>query len=297
MQAEFRSEDIETGDIVVNFDPDDFAPIHMNRAEGSTVRLGLKHQFTPKSVIIASVYSRNRDEELAETLTDGDFVTHIGASSEIRSWTAEVRHLFRSGNFTFTTGLGHFSSERQGLRTVSIPDPDPELSFTDIDPFHEEPEQTNAYAYSSVDLPGRTTLTLGASGDFYRRSSLTRNQFNPKVGLAWRPTSKTTVRVAAFRTLNRAFVSTQTIEPTQVAGFNQLFADREGDEARHYGAALDHKFSDRVFTGAEYCTARPQASCGIWQRVLWRLGASGRNGGSRARLSLLGSYQPPVVER
>src|SRR5262249_49488413 len=116
----------------------------------------------------------------------------------------------------------------------------------------DAPEQTNLYMYSSIDLAKSLTLTIGGSSDFYRRRLLERNQFNPKLGVIFRIAPATTLRIAALRTLNRALVSSQTIEPTQVAGFNQLYADRDGTEAHLYGLALDHTFGGRVFGGGEF---------------------------------------------
>lgn len=84
-----------------------------------------------------------------------------------------------------------------------------------------------------------------------------RDQVNPKVGLTWRASPWTTLRAAAFRVLSRALFSDRTIEPTQVAGFNQLFRTNFGDEfpgtdAWRYGVAVDHKFSPNVYAGAEF---------------------------------------------
>ena len=252
VQAEFRSEDSDTGDLVVNFDRTDLSPLQMNRAEGSTARFGLRHEFNPRSLVIASVYARQRDEAFSETLSEGGFTALVDSATETRSWTAEARHILQSARFSLTTGAGFFHSEREVVSTIEFPDPDPELSFSFTDEVSEEPSQANVYAYSIVDLSRRIALTAGASGDFYRRPLFSRNQFNPKIGLAWRPAAATTLRIAALRTLNRAFVATQTIEPTDVAGFNQLFADREGDDARRYGVAVDHKFGARAFAGLEY---------------------------------------------
>jgi len=46
-------------------------------------------------------------------------------------------------------------------------------------------------------------------------------------------------------------ISNQTIEPTQVAGFNQFFNDLEGDEAWRYGVAVDHRFYHNLHGGME----------------------------------------------
>jgi hypothetical protein len=41
----------------------------------------------------------------------------------------------------------------------------------------------------------------------------------------------TTLRAAAFRVLKRTLITDQTLEPTQVAGFNQFFDDANLTEA------------------------------------------------------------------
>jgi tetratricopeptide (TPR) repeat protein len=252
VQGEFRSEDVTTGDLVVNFDPADLSPLQLNQAKGTTKRVGLRHVFSPRSLIIASLYARNRDHRLAETHDEGGFITNVLASTLTDSWTAEARHVFRLPRITVTSGVGHFRSDRRRVSTIEIPDPDPALSFVFSEQSRDEPRQTNVYTYSLLDLPREVAVTIGASGDFYEKDLVVRNQFNPKFGLTWSPARATTVRVAAFRTLNRAVVSSQTIEPTQLAGFNQFFADSEGDQARRYGIGLDQKFSARVFGGVEY---------------------------------------------
>jgi hypothetical protein len=43
----------------------------------------------------------------------------------------------------------------------------------------------------------------------------------------------------------------QTLEPTRIAGFNQLFDDANGDRSRRYGVGLDWQPLDHLFFGAE----------------------------------------------
>ena len=44
----------------------------------------------------------------------------------------------------------------------------------------------------------------------------------------------------------------QTLEPTQVAGFNQFFDDPSATQSTVWGAAIDQKFGKTVFGGLEY---------------------------------------------
>ena len=98
--------------------------------------------------------------------------------------------------------------------------------------------------------------TLGVSADFFDGEAfglpVSRDQVNPKLGVAWNPFPWTTIRAAAFRTLKRQLVTNQTIEPTQVAGFNQFFDDVNGTDAWRYGGAIDQRISDTLYAGAEY---------------------------------------------
>ncbi len=77
------------------------------------------------------------------------------------------------------------------------------------------------------------------------------DQFNPKLGVTWNPISSTTLRGAVFRTFTRTLVTDQTLEPTQVAGFNQFFDDPEASDTWTYGVALDQKLPKDVYFGAE----------------------------------------------
>ncbi|MFN0071468.1 MAG: TonB-dependent receptor domain-containing protein, partial [Chloroflexota bacterium] len=117
-------------------------------------------------------------------------------------------------------------------------------------------KHTNAYMYSFINPLNNLTFTLGVSVDFYDSKNAAvapdQKQINPKVGMVWNPLPGTTVRAAAFRSLTRALITSQTLEPTQVAGFNQFYDDFESTEAWRYGAAVNQKFSRTVFGGIEY---------------------------------------------
>ena len=97
-------------------------------------------------------------------------------------------------------------------------------------------------------------LTAGVSADFLDGDSLelqNKSEVNPKFGVEWNPLPATTLRAAAFKVQKRTLVTNQTLEPTQVAGFNQFFDDANGTESWRYGVGVDQKFSRDFFGGAE----------------------------------------------
>ena len=126
--------------------------------------------------------------------------------------------------------------------TIDIP------GETDLDLQH-----ANVYAYSYITPLEDLTFTIGASYDDVDSEFLdeNKNQFNPKFGVVWNPLPSTTVRAAAFRTVKRTLITQQTLEPTQVAGFNQFYDDDELTEAWRYGGAIDQQFSSDIYGGLE----------------------------------------------
>ena len=73
----------------------------------------------------------------------------------------------------------------------------------------------------------------------------------PKLGVEYRATDRLTLRAAAFRTVKANVVAQQTIEPTVVAGFNQLFDDFNGTKADQAAAAIDFRISPGITVGIE----------------------------------------------
>ena len=59
------------------------------------------------------------------------------------------------------------------------------------------------------------------------------------------------LRLAVMRTLKPPLLTSRTIQPTQVAGFNQFFVDPDGSEAWLYGVGVDKQISEDLSVGTE----------------------------------------------
>jgi tetratricopeptide (TPR) repeat protein len=274
VQAEFRYRNRNNDDLDLNFFSDDFSPFKSQDFETHTVRGGARHAFSPGSVLLASyIYSHNEVKSqdafpdlYAPDLGAGDLALRSKATEKANS--GELQHLFRSEpldwfggivrSFDLTTGGGYFYIDRdqKARQTISnIPPPFDALNGTTVSKRDPDVEHGNVYAYSYTELKGDVTLTLGVSGDFYDEEGPTgsgdRNQANPKVGVTWNLPflAGTTVRGAVFRVLKRSLATNQTLEPTQVAGFNQFFDDVNGTRSWRYGGAIDQKITDSLFIG------------------------------------------------
>ncbi len=293
IQFEFLKQDAETGDLGLRFDPDIFSPIERHTTERKLGRLGLHVQPTESSDFIASLIYQDLQQEI--TVNDTLFVPNIptplgpfpGSVDRVHISTydsiahnAELQFIQRLGEHTFTLGAGSYDESRVdsivAYQVLTIPDilPFPPFDFTETlttPPSREEidPRRKDAYVYSHLALPYRFNLTLGASYVDFESSVVEETQTDPKFGLTWEPLNDLTLRMAYLESIARPISLEQTIEPTQVAGFNQLFDDIQGSKIKQSGFGIDAKLNTSLYLGAEYTHRKLQAP------LLFLLGSSG----------------------
>ena len=250
VQAEYRYRDLEHGDLGLRFFPQDFFPGERTTEERHTARIGARHAFSPGSVLLGSfIY---QDATFGVQNDQPPAPLPFSSERPEQAYSAELQHLLRSPRFSLTTGAGFFDINGRIDQVIGLglPPPFPLSITTSTDLNH-----TNLYAYSYTSLLKNVTLTAGLSADLLNGDSLDvgeKDQINPKLGITWQPQPATTVRAAAFRVLKRTLITDQTLEPTQVAGFNQFFDDANGTDAWRYGAAVDQKLGRNAFAGVEY---------------------------------------------
>jgi tetratricopeptide (TPR) repeat protein len=232
VQAEFRHTNIDSGDITRPFFPGLVSPDFRETVRAQSVRLGFRYGLAPHSDIITSLIYGHLEDDIA-----------IGSDDDVSSedsYTAEVQHLWRSKRLHVTSGVGYSS-----INLKEMIAPPPERSENDI-------RHINIYTYVQLQVLNNVALTLGGSADFFQDDNHNHNQFNPKLGVIWNPFPGTVLRAAVFRLLKRRVITNQTIEPTQIAGFNQFFDDINRTDAWRYGIAFDQKFSPGLYAGAEF---------------------------------------------
>jgi len=271
IQAEYRYRDTDRGDVILHFFEDNILPFFREEDETETVRLGLRHSFSPGSILIGNFqYSEGETKQSDRWLFDpGDFglplppvEDYINYFIEDDAYSGELSYLFRSHYVDLVGGAGAFIIDQDidFIDSLFWPGVDPPLFFGTFTSFlRAEIEHYNLYLYSYIKPLENLVLTVGASGDFYDSDDkdfdeydVDEDQFNPKFGIIWNPFPNTTLRGGAFRTFKRTLVTDQTLEPTQVAGFNQFFDDVDQTDAKVYGGAVDQKFSQNIYGGAQF---------------------------------------------
>ena len=242
--AELRYDDIEQGDLVLAFDPENFDPKLRQKDQIRSARLGARHAFTPGSELIGTV-----------AYLDGEFSASFGPDidikTDLRAWVGELQHAFRWRRLRLVSGVGHVDGDRTDVLRFINSEKQDDIS---IDRFEDEFQRTNGYLYALLRWPDPVTWTLGLSADRFK-SGDAELQSRPDQPEAWHPLDADSRHDASrgdLSELKGSLVSNQTIEPTQVAGFNQFFDDFDGTDAWRYGVGVDQKLGSRAAVGAEF---------------------------------------------
>lgn len=268
LQAEYRYRENKRGDVILNFfEQNDLPDIDVSDRT-NTYRVGARHLFSPGSTLIGNFTYQDADNDLSDVIplnfsgvSPPPVEDYFDVDVDQYAYSGELQHLFRSPYVNTVTGGGYFHVQQDFDFNHSVfwPVVDPPIFFgSSTRQAKFDINHYNVYFYSYIKPLDNLLLTVGASGDFYdsedRESSddLDEDKFNPKFGVAWNPLPDTTLRAAVFRTFKRTLITDQTLEPTQVAGFNQFFDDIDATETWVYGVGIDQKFPKNFYGGTEF---------------------------------------------
>lgn len=245
VQFEARYGETMNGDIPFRFERSRFDEFLQSDIESKSVRLGGRHSLSSASTFLASATYREVSEDQDTFIIfpeNPSLNMPLLSESDQDAWMGELQHLYKGTAFSTITGVSFIRSDLQNTDSFSAD------TGTKRSPYN------GGYFYSYYTPREAVSLVAGVSlDDFeepYKDLTLERRQVNPKFGFMWNPAEGTTVRAAAFRTMRRSFINDQTIEPTQISGFNQFYDDAtNGTDAKVYGIGLDQKLSSTLFAG------------------------------------------------
>jgi outer membrane receptor protein involved in Fe transport len=260
-QVEYRQRKTEQGDLVLNFDPKNFSPNQNTTIDEDVVRVGARFTPGPDSDIIASYIYSHRDQN---SFFPG--VPSIDGSAVAKANQVEGQYLFRSEIFNAQIGGGYTNIQNNNVANVqAMQVPFPPFCLPPL-PIFSPPscnfltqarpttKRGNGYVYINVHWPPQIIWTGGFAYESINGESAfgESNKFDrvlPKAGMQWNLTDWARLRLSYVQTVKRPLVADQTIEPTQVAGFNQFFDDANGAITEQEGVALDLKLTNHLYAG------------------------------------------------
>jgi tetratricopeptide (TPR) repeat protein len=219
------------GDRTQNFAADDFAPNQRRDVDQGLARFGLRYSPEPGQDVIGSfVFGERQFKSGVNSLFDFRVKDY--------ALQGELEYIWRAEPYNGVFGFGAYDLERRYV--------DKGVETTNADVQHNA-----GFAYLNVKPLDELTLTVGVSVDVYDEPTHWDSAVAPKLGLQWQASDAVRLRLAAFRTLKPPFAGDRTIQPTQVAGFNQFFDDANGTDAWRYAAGLDVALTDDFAIGFE----------------------------------------------
>lgn len=246
VQAEVRTRSTHHGNLLLDFDrnsADPRAPQNQIRRkiDEDTVRAGARYQLAPNQSIIASGQYINRDSENRV----GALNTPLFAKNEGYQTEAQYQYLNQRFNLIAGSGIYRIDVNQRGGENLTS-----NLTSCCL-PGDFSRDKTNGYIYTNLNIHSNISATAGFSYDSYKESEHQTDGFNPKFGLQWNFTQHVRLRMAWLETIKAPLATQQTIEPTQVAGFTQLFDDLNGTKSRRMGIGMDTQLGDKLFGGFE----------------------------------------------
>jgi hypothetical protein len=116
-------------------------------------------------------------------------------------------------------------------------------------------QHRNVYLYSHLPLGEWFRIVAGLTAEHFERNGIfERSRIHPKLGAVYEPFDGTVFRAVALRGMKRPLAGNQSIEPTEVAGFNQFFDDANGATFTRYGIAVDQRLGATLAAGLELST-------------------------------------------
>ena len=256
LQAELRRRETNQGDRSQNFAPDNYDRRLDESIDQDLFRLGGKLDLSPATSVIVSAVHGNRN---GRQRTGTSFALGPGAQLDFAFRTRdnqdgnqlETQVLSNLGPIRVVAGGGVYRIDEdfQIRQTQSSPGGS---ESTDLlpDP-HQNTDAGKIYAYGYIDWLEKTTWTLGMGVDRTDVPERRQTEPTPKLGVEYRATDWLTLRGAAFRAVKSNIVAQQTIEPTSVAGFNQVFDDFSGTKADQAAIGADLRLGPDLWFGVE----------------------------------------------
>ena len=229
LQAEYRRRETTSGDLRSRFSGR-FRAFERRAIEQDMARVGARYALSPQTNVIASLIHADRSTALSFPNVN------ISTKVENKGYLGEAQLLHKADHFNSVVGLGAYSADNifSGFAQPAITN-----------------HQIISYGYANIKIPENLIWTVGLSYESNESANAELDELNPKLGLQWTVNDHLLLRAAAFKVVRRDFAVDQTIQPTQVAGFNQFFDEVAMTVSKNYGLGVDVRFNDRLFGGLE----------------------------------------------
>lgn len=240
LQAQLRSRRTQFGDVRSSFSLDGGSTEEDNRIDQHSARLGLVWRPSEREVVTLSYVAQGYDERAVLSTRPRRLVVRNETPAQVLD--GQYRLDTSAGDLLLGVS-GTRAQPHTWLRAHAPGTPEPtgpcRAEARCLNELSDDARQTEVYAYWQHWLTPDLQGTLGLA-HLSRGTDRDRNpRWLPKLGLLWQAHPDVTLRAASFRSASRWALVDQSIEPTSVAGFKQVFDDANGVATRVHAMGLD----------------------------------------------------------
>jgi len=251
-QFEYLTQNIKSGDLLQRFYAKDFIINERNDIDFKTGRFGLHYQKNNQHLLTSLIKREevrvNTTTQTREVVPGFNLSNLITKKENPSAFTVEIQYIY---NLNLIVGAGtvdgKYSREIKNLESVIPPGP-PIPPETIITYLSTDSSSQNIYFYTYLKPLNFIDLTLGLSHETYIENSTTIENVNPKIGMKVLLADKTILNIAYISSLKRNLVAKQTIEPTQISGFNQIYDDINGSKINNYSISIGYQHSQNLYS-------------------------------------------------
>ncbi|MES9993976.1 MAG: FecR domain-containing protein [Candidatus Thiodiazotropha sp.] len=216
--------------------------------EVTTARIGLSQSLPADAQLLLSAIRQDQDFNSKDS---NDPFVFVETDRDITRDLYEAQIIKKQTRLAWIAGISRQSEESERiLDAVYSPPlscPLPSCIFTT----QTDLTQSRAYGYLYYDAGALLSITGGLT---YLKEDDADNDVKrayPKLGLKFKPTNESEFRLAAFRNRMSVIRSSrnETLEPTRIVGFNQLYDDISETDSWNYAAAYNHRLSNNLAVG------------------------------------------------
>jgi hypothetical protein len=237
------------GDLPVRFLKDSFSENLELFEENRNFRIGLTHDITSSNKLLLTGFSKNSNGKTVDRVkilpggTQTDVVFQdikFSLNQEVSGLQLQNIYTDKYNNLLVGAELykNNFALNTEQLSKNYI-------DTTNISSYIYETLQVNPYSaatfglgYVDSDIPVDNAKEINLS------------RFLPKFGIIFSPLKNLYLRAASFKNVRGVALNNESIEPTQIGGFNQVYDDTNGTRFRRDGVTIDYKINDYLFSGA-----------------------------------------------
>ena len=218
-------------------------------------RLTLRHAPSPEEELIVTAAAGDVRERTLDRIEN--LFSDISLRTHSQSREAGLLYGLRGASFGLLAGGGTYRESRREESALAFcclpfafPSDPPEVT-------HGHVEHNNAWAYLDLRPAPWATVHLGVSHNTLGSDGgpeVDRGVW--KSGLSLRPWMGSTLRLGVFQGVKGPKYQDQTLEPTQFAGFTQVFDDLDGTRWQRQAVGLDQQFAGGATAGVEWSRRR-----------------------------------------